>query len=127
MRKRILLALTAIALCCVAALAQAQCTFAEHSHDFGYIKEAKGAVTHTFTFTNTGDRPLIIKQVVVSCGCTRPEFPTKPIKPGKTGKVKITFSPAGRSGSFRKSIKVRTNGANGSVNLYITGNVIPKK
>ena len=37
----------------------AQATFAVRSHDFGYIKEAKGPVSHTFEFENTGNKPLI--------------------------------------------------------------------
>ena len=61
-----------------------------------------------------------------SCGCTRPEYPTKPIKPGKKGKVKVTYNPAGRPGEFRKTIKVRTNGKPKKITLSIDGCVIPK-
>ncbi|MBR2145900.1 MAG: DUF1573 domain-containing protein, partial [Muribaculaceae bacterium] len=50
----------------------------------------------------------------------------KPIKPGKTGKVEVTFSPAGRSGTFRKTIKVKTNGTEKITTLTITGVIIPK-
>ena len=96
-------------------------------HDFGYIKEAKGAVSHTFELKNTGDKPLVILQVVTSCGCTRPEFPTKPIKPGKTAKIKVTFNPAGRSGAFMKPVKVKTSGDEGRTTLTIRGTIIPRK
>ena len=61
-----------------------------------------------------------------SCGCTRPEYPTKPIKPGKKGKVKVTYNPAGRPGEFRKTIKVRTNGKPKKITRSIDGCVIPK-
>ena len=53
--------------------------------------------------------------------------PTKPIKPGKKGKVKVTYSPLGRPGAFRKTVKVRTNASNQRVNLIIEGTVQPAK
>ena len=63
-------------------------TFEVTNHNFGTIKESKGPVTCKFEFVNTGDKPLIITDATASCGCTRPEFPTKPIKPGKKGKIR---------------------------------------
>ena len=100
-------------------------TFEEKSHDFGTIKEADGPVSHTFEFTNTGDEPLVIINVNASCGCTRPEYSKEPIKPGKTGKIKVTYNPAGRPGEFSKDVKIRTNGNKRPI-LKITGIVLPK-
>ncbi len=124
--KRIALMLLTLALCQVLAVAQPRATFKETVYDFGTIKESKGAVKHTFTITNNGNKPLIILDAVASCGCTRPTYTAKPIKPGKTGKVEVTFSPAGRSGTFRKTIKVKTNGTEKITTLTITGVIIPK-
>lgn len=116
-----------VALACqVAAWSQPQATFNETTYDFGTIKESKGAVKHTFEVINTGDKPLIIIDAVASCGCTRPSYTAKPIKPGKKGKVEVTFSPVGRAGSFRKTIKVKTNSPDKVSSLVITGNIIPK-
>ena len=106
--------------------AKAIAMFTEKNHDFGYIKEEKGAVSHDFEFENVGDEPLLILSATASCGCTRPEYPTKPIKPGKKGKIKVTFSPIGRPGPFRKEIRVKTNGRNKMVRLHIEGSVIGK-
>lgn len=100
-------------------------TFEEKTHDFGTIKEVDGPVTHTFEFTNTGSEPLVIINVNASCGCTRPEYSKEPIKPGKSGKIKVTFNPAGRPGEFSKDVKIRTNGNKRPI-LKITGIVIPK-
>ena len=105
----------------------AEATFKEVSYDFGTIKESKGPVTHKFEFTNTGNKPLIVTNAVASCGCTKPEFPTKPIKPGKKGYIKVTFSPAGRAGAFKKTIKVKTNGKEVRTSLVIEGTIIPAK
>lgn len=124
--KRFLLALVVAFISCLGMVAQtsyAQATFTERTHDFGYIQEKKGAVKHTFEVLNTGNKPLIITKVTASCGCTRPEFTTKPIKPGKKGKVKVTFSPYGRPGAFNKQIKVYTTGREKRTTLVITGTV----
>ena len=124
------MAIFAICLVTLSAVAddkQAEATFATLSHDFGTIQEAKGPVSCTFEFTNTGNKPLLIIDAVASCGCTRPEYPSKPIKPGKKGKIKVTYSPIGRPGAFKKSVKVKTNGKERTVTLRIEGTVIPKK
>lgn len=106
----------------------AEITFDETTFDFGTIKEADGWVEHEFKFKNTGDAPLAIATVSASCGCTKPEFPKKPIAPGKTGTVKIRFTPAALKGEFARTAKVRTNikGKQGNVTLTIKGSVIPK-
>ncbi len=102
--------------------------FAEKRHDFGMIKEENGAVKHVFEFTNIGNEPLVILDAKATCGCTRPEYPKKPIKPGEKGKIKVTFLPAGRPGEFNKKINLKTNckGKLKRVTLSINGVVIPK-
>jgi hypothetical protein len=58
-----------------------------------------------------------------------PEFPKDPIKPGKTGKIKVTYNPSGRPGEFDKSVKIRYNrdgNKTARVTLKITGTVVPK-
>ena len=97
-------------------------TFAETTHDFGYIQESGGDVSHQFTFTNTGTKPLIIVSAHASCGCTKPEFPKKPIEPGKTGVVKITYKPKNRPGAFDKIVSITSNAK--TVHLRIRGCVI---
>ena len=123
--KRFILFTLAAVLCQLAMLAQPQAEFKEMTYDFGTIKESKGLVKHTFELKNTGDKPLIIIDAVASCGCTRPSYTAKPIKPGKKGKVEVTFSPRGRSGTFRKNIKVKTNCPDKVTTLTITGTIIP--
>ena len=87
----------------------AQATFPEKTYDFGIIKEENGPVNTTFEVVNTGNKPLLIIDVAVSCGCTTREFTKRPIAPGKSGKIKVYYNPAGRPGAFKKDIKVRTN------------------
>lgn len=103
----------------------AQATFPEKEYDFGYIKEDGGSVTCEFEFVNTGSKPLIIVEAVASCGCTRPDYPKHPLAPGKKGIIKVTYSPIGRPGAFKKDIKVRTNGKEKRTTLFIIGSAIP--
>lgn len=102
--------------------------FETTTHDFGNINEDDNPVSCEFEFTNTGDEPLIIVSANASCGCTKPEFPKKPINPGKSGKIKVTYNQKGRPGEFNKSIRVRTNASRPkSISLKISGVVIPEQ
>lgn len=100
--------------------------FKQKAHDFGSIREKGDPATCAFEFTNTGSQPLVIVSAYASCGCTRPEAPTKPVAPGKKGKIKVTFNPRNRPGEFTKTITVRTNDPkNKKTKLKISGFVTP--
>ncbi len=119
-----------IALLCIVSM-EAQHTkptfsFEETIHNFGEIKEEKGKVVHEFSFTNTGQQPLVIHNVRASCGCTSPEWSRQPIAPGGKGYVKATFDPQNRPGNFNKTITVTANTEQPNTILRITGTVSPK-
>lgn len=102
-------------------------TLREKDHNFGSIAEDGGPVSHEFEFKNTGDSPLVIVSATASCGCTRPTYPLEPVKPGKTGKIKVTYLPQGRPGEFNKTVKVRTNApGTKKFTLRISGSVVPQ-
>jgi hypothetical protein len=124
--KKITLSLSLLCLAATLACAQVKITFAETKHEFGNIKEADGDVSHVFTFKNTGNAPLVVKNVETSCGCTSPDWTKEPVMPGKSGVVKATFSPAGRPGRFDKNLTVITNAQTERTVLYISGNVAAK-
>lgn len=90
-------------------------------YDFGVIKEADGKVSYTFVIKNEGTKPMVITRVISACGCTVPEYDTKPIEAGKTSNIKVTFDPTGRPGPFVKTIAVYSNGKDGSFILRIKG------
>jgi hypothetical protein len=52
--------------------------------DYGTVK-ANSDGNRVFTFTNTGDKPLILSNVQPGCGCTASEWTKEPIIPGKSG------------------------------------------
>ena len=90
---------TFIAAWIVSAITHAQAqqiTFSETSHDFGLIEEKDGNVHYDFHFTNTGDKPLVIKQVITGCGCTSAKWSKKEYLPGEKGTVQIIYHPERR-------------------------------
>lgn len=110
-----------ICLGCSTMMAQASIKFDKTSHNFGTFPESS-PVTHTFKFTNTGNEPLIIRQVFTSCGCTVAEYTEKPVSPGKTGIVKVTYNGKNRyPRKFTKQITVDSNAKEGVVRLHIEG------
>lgn len=107
--------------------AEPDITFEELTFDFGTIAEDGGPVKHEFKFTNTGDAPLMIVNATASCGCTRPDFPKKPVGAGKKGILKVTYLPKGRPGEFNKTVTVKTNSKkHKKVTIRIKGFVTPE-
>lgn len=106
---------------------EAAIKFTESVYDFGTIAEKKGPVSHDFEFINTGNGNLVIISATAECGCTRPEYPKNPIAPGKKGKIKVTYNPLGRPGSFEKVVTVKTNGRPKKARIKIRGSVNPGK
>ena len=82
--------------------------FDEEVHDFGRITQGE-KVSHAFTFSNIGKSNLIISGASGSCGCTVPEWPREPVRPGGTGKINVVFSSEGKSGLQEKTVTVVTN------------------
>ncbi|MDE5848655.1 MAG: DUF1573 domain-containing protein [Muribaculaceae bacterium] len=101
----------------------AKISFNEAVYDFGQISLKKGKVSHEFTFTNTGEKNLVITDARADCGCTRPEYSDAPIAPGKTGTVKVTLAPAAK-GHFTKKVTITTNGSPRKTRLLIKGEVV---
>lgn len=100
-------------------------SFAQEMHDFGTINENQ-KVTYTFEFKNTGQSDLIISNAIGSCGCTVPDYPKEPVKPGESGKIRVSFNPAGKQGNQQKTVTMATNTANGKEMLTIKANITPK-
>lgn len=100
-------------------------TFKKVMHDFGTINEGDKVET-VFEFTNSGEADLIISNAKGSCGCTVPEFPKEPIKPGETKKMTVTFNSQGKPNQQQKTVTIDCNTASGKETLTIKANVIPK-
>ena len=113
---------------CISVMAMAQkgaeIKFDKTSHNFGKFSEKAPVKECVFTFTNVGDKPLVINQAVASCGCTVPSYTKQPIQPGAKGEIKVTYNGAGKfPGHFKKTITVRTNGTVEMTRLYVEGDM----
>src|SRR5690606_13622726 len=86
----------------------AKVEFKTQSHDFGDILEHQKVET-TYEFTNVGDVDLMIFDCQATCGCTVPEWPREPIKPGEKGIIKVVFDSTGKEGTNNKVVTVVTN------------------
>jgi hypothetical protein len=103
-------------------------TWEKKTHDFGDIVQGD-KVEQTFYFTNTGNEPLLITNVQVSCGCTTPKgWPRDPIAPGGKGELTVSFNSAGKMGKQSKPVTIISNASNadGGVITFST-NVLEKK
>jgi hypothetical protein len=100
--------------------------FEESSFDFGDITQGD-KVQHIFTFKNTGDQPVIISEVVTTCGCTAPKWSKEPVAPGKTGEIHVTFNSENKMGRQNKGITILSNATNNPARVSIICNVLPKK
>lgn len=110
-----------IALTSMTLLQMGEFKFESESHDFGTIPFNKPA-SHEFVFTNVGKAPIIISEVAPSCGCSVADYSKSPVKPGESGKIKVTYNAAAK-GPFTKSFVVKSNTKTPVKTLTIKGNV----
>lgn len=93
----------------------------------GAIGEDDGPKSFVFTWRNTGDKPLVITRVKTTCGCAVPTCGKRPVKPGETDSVTVTYHPKGHPGRFVRKIFIFTQLAENapSATLELAGEVIP--
>ncbi len=99
-------------------------SFDELEHDYGTI-EQNGNGVYNFVFENSGTQPLVLTNVRSTCGCTVPQYPKEPVKPGKTATIEVKYDTR-RIGPFSKSVIVYSNATDTPVVLRIKGKVVPK-
>ncbi|MCX6231821.1 MAG: DUF1573 domain-containing protein [Bacteroidetes bacterium] len=98
--------------------------FSKTTHDYGKIIQGADGNCE-FKFKNTGKEPLILSNVVSSCGCTIPSWSRDPIMPGKEGSIKVKYD-TNRIGIISKQITVMSNAKTDRVVLQIAGTIDPK-
>jgi hypothetical protein len=78
------------------------------------VKEGE-LVKHVYTFENTGNAALIIKEVKLNCDCVKAEIKNSTVAPGKKGEIVATFNTANELGDHNVLIDVLSNASNSSV------------
>ncbi len=101
-----------------------QIVFDKETHDYGSIP-INGDGNCVFTFTNTGNEPLVLSNVRAGCGCTVPQWPREPVLPGKSAEIKVKYTTLNRPHTINKTIVVTSNSiANETIVLRIKGEVV---
>ena len=99
--------------------------FTQETYDFGVITQGE-QVQYDFKFKNTGKTPLIISNATATCGCTVPEYPTTPIKPGEEGVIKVVFNSEGKMGVQDKVVTITSNAVPSTNELHLLGEIKTK-
>ena len=101
----------------------AKIKFEETSYTYDTIKQGD-VVEYSFKFKNVGERPLSIKDVKGSCGCTIGSYPFLDIAPKEENAIKARFDSKGKVGPQFTTITVYSNAnAKGDV-LSLKGFVV---
>lgn len=101
--------------------AQPKISFDTKSQDIGYILW-RNPTTVKYRFTNTGDKPLVISNVTVSCGCMEADWTKEPIPVGGKGEVVAVYD-AEAIGKFYREVGVYCNASNLPIYLDFSGEV----
>lgn len=112
--------------CFCPAMASPEIVTVDPAFHFGTIAEGD-KVEHVFTFTNQGDKPLLIDRVRSTCGCTGTLLSQKEIPPNQSGEVKILFNSTGMHGPVVKWIYIYSNDpVNPKAKLQLNGIIKPE-
>lgn len=101
-------------------------SFERTSTDMGRMAEELTPPGVVFSWTNRGDKPLVITRMVTTCGCVTTDWNQQPVLAGEQGAVTVNFRPKGHPGSFSQRIFVYTQLSDKypSAILNLTGTVI---
>lgn len=62
-----------------------------------------------YNYKNTGTTPLIIEEIIPSCGCTKPNYSISPILPGEQSRISLEFDSKNKEGFQDLNLVVVTN------------------
>ena len=103
----------------------AHLAFEEVTYDFGDVPRKGGDLVREFRFTNDGTEPLVLLRVIISCSCLKADFSKRPVAPGDSGVVRITYQPhKSEPGAFNKVIQIYSNSIDGRDVITVQGNSI---
>jgi len=103
----------------------AKMEFTSTNYHYGEVEEGE-VIEHTFTFTNTGNAPLIISNAKSTCGCTVPEWPKAPISVGESGEIKVKFNTKDKFDRQLKPVFITANTHPSETKLLLAGTVLKR-
>jgi len=90
-------------------------------HNFGKILAGSGEKKCQFKYTNVSSEPVVINNILSSCGCSVPEWNKAPIRPGESGVITVTFLNDQGAYPFDKTLTVYVSSSPKPILLRITG------
>lgn len=90
-------------------------------HNFGKILAGSGEKKCQFKYTNVSSEPVVINNILSSCGCSVPEWNKAPIRPGESGVITVTFLNDQGAYPFDKTLTVYVSSSPKPIQLRITG------
>ncbi|MBR4802408.1 MAG: DUF1573 domain-containing protein, partial [Bacteroidales bacterium] len=90
-------------------------------HNFGKILYGSGEKKCEFKYTNISKEPVVINNILSSCGCSVPEWNKAPIRPGESGVIKVTYLNDQGAYPFDKTLTVYVSSSQKPIILRITG------
>jgi hypothetical protein len=107
--------------------AMPQTTFSVSDSSISLGKMIEGEKrTAVYSIKNTGTNPLVISNIVTSCGCTAPTYPKQPLLPGDSAAIELQFNSAGKEGEVRKTGLIKCNSVNAPYPIAFTAFVAKK-
>jgi hypothetical protein len=95
---------------CFTLSAQPQLKFKDVKKNFGFVKKGE-QIKLSYSFTNTGNQPLLISETKVECSCTKVNYPKEPVLPGKEGIIEVIFDTAPTYDRQDRMIEIYSNDA----------------
>ena len=97
--------------------------FSKLVHDFGDVLVSDGPLSCSFSVKNISSDPIVIYNVVTSCGCTNVSWTRAPIAAGSSGDISATYSNDEGPYPFDKTLTVYISGIKRPVILRLRGSV----
>ncbi|NHB68214.1 DUF1573 domain-containing protein [Perlabentimonas gracilis] len=91
--------------------------------DLGTIKHGE-VITYTFQFTNTGNVPLVVKDIIAGCGCTKTKLSKEVVKPNDNATLEVVFDSRGWYGTQFKSVTLVSNAVTPKRSVTLKVNVV---
>ena len=99
-------------------------TFDKVAHDFGEIQNGTPVET-VFTYTNSGQSPLVVTDIKSTCGCTVPQgWSREPLALGASSQFTVKFNGKGAN-KVSKTITLTTNTESGREQVRISAFIVP--
>lgn len=131
MKKAVLILFAVLSVCGSSAFAsqpeseaKAELKFSLVSYDYGDMEYKKDARSVDISYTNTGDAPLVIIRTEQTCTCLSVKFSKKPLQPGESAVMTITYNPTKAVGEFSNYVTVFSNSDTPKQRIELTGKVI---